>query len=556
MDILYQRLLESLKNLHHQFPQQRTLVVGFSGGLDSAVLLEACVRTQRTWQDWFPAGLQALHVHHGLSSNADDWLTQCEQICAAYDVPLTSVRVRLTGAASSGGSTPASLATDAMNRTTGNIEERARDARYQAYVRHVSPDAVLLLAHHQDDQAETVLLRLLRGAGERGLAGMPATRMLTSQVPLHRPLLTTSRRELEQYAAQQGLRWVDDESNTDVRFDRNFLRQQVLPLIGGRWPGWRETLTRSARLSAEADTLLREQTLFYLQDWLEPADSGQAWLSRLPCEPLQALSAGWQQRVVRAWLHEQVGQWPDEETTLRCWRLFAEVQVNAETARADGADRDGADIDGAGADGTGAEKPGAEAQADAVGPAQNSQLIPLRVVGSAEAGHPASAVALQDAVPSHVRWPQQHWGGVTFRRYRDHVYACLDDVVVPPVPAEGYPWQAGPDGRYPILMLPGNGNLRWYLVNAGGMRRPEGRCEVRYRQGGERAALAGRPRRALKKILQEAGIVPWQRDRVPLIYVDGELAWIGGVGVCERHQVADGATGWALRWQDVLPPQE
>ena len=105
-------------------------------------------------------------------------------------------------------------------------------------------------------------------------------------------------------------------------------------------------------------------------------------------------------------------------------------------------------------------------------------------------------------------------------------------------------------------MLPGNGNLRWYLVNEGGMRRPDDRCEIRYRQGGEEAALVGRPRRALKKILQEAGVVPWQRQRVPLVYVGGELAWIGGVGVCEGHQAAPGESGWALRWSDVLPPQD
>src|SRR5690554_3955873 len=170
MDTLARHLYESLKSLHHQFPQQRRLVVGFSGGLDSVVLLHVCVHTQDQWLPWFPEGLHALHVHHGLSANADDWLAHCQKLCADYQVPLTTVRVQ--------------LASPAGEPASNNIEERARDARYQAFRQHVRATDALLLAHHQDDQAETVLLRLLRGAGERGLAGMPTTRMLTPEVPL------------------------------------------------------------------------------------------------------------------------------------------------------------------------------------------------------------------------------------------------------------------------------------------------------------------------------------------------------------------------------------
>src|SRR5690554_5319103 len=210
MDILHQRLLDSLENIHHQYPHQRSLVVGYSGGLDSAALLDACVQTRERWTGWFPGGLRALHVHHGLSSNADTWLAHCEQVCLQYQVPLITVRVQLA--------IPAGGAND------GNVEERARDVRYQAFQEHVQATDVLLLAHHQDDQAETVLLRLLRGAGERGLAGMPYTRMLTAQVPLHRPWLTIPRAQLEAYTTAQQMQWVDDESNLDDRYDRNFLR--------------------------------------------------------------------------------------------------------------------------------------------------------------------------------------------------------------------------------------------------------------------------------------------------------------------------------------------
>lgn len=496
MDILHQRLLESLENIHHQFPHQRSLVVGYSGGLDSAALLDACVQTREHWAGWFPGGLRALHVHHGLSSNADEWLTHCERSCHQYQVPLTTARVQ--------------LASPAGGAATGNVEERAREARYQAFKDHLQVTDVLLLAHHQDDQAETVLLRLLRGSGERGLAGMPITRMLTGQIPLHRPWLTMPRSQLERFAIDRQLRWVDDESNLDDRYDRNFLRQRLLPLVEQRWPGWRQTIARSARYNAEANALLAEQTQSYLQRWMEAASDSQAWFSRLACEPMLSLAEGWQQRLVRTWLHDQTGQWPDEETTLRCWRLFGSPDAEPEASTYD--------------------IPGS--------------TIPLRAVDS-------TAVKAD-----HIRWPQQHWRGIIFRRYRGHVYACPADVDVPPAPAQGYQWEAGPDGRFPILMLPGNGNLRWYLVNEGGMRRPHDRCEIRYRQGGEEAALVGRPRRSLKKILQEAGVVPWQRHRVPLVYVDGELAWIGGVGVCEGHQARPGETAWALRWHDVLPPQE
>jgi len=551
MNILHQRLLESLKNLHRQFPHQRGLVVGFSGGLDSTVLLEACVQTRQHWSAWFVDGLRAIHVHHGLSGNADDWLGHCQQYCEQRQVPLEAVRVRLhaglgvavTGAVS--GAVRDAMAIDVSSQAVseaGNIEKRARDARYQAFRQHVQASDMLLLAHHQDDQAETVLLRLLRGSGERGLAGMPDTRMLVGQVPLHRPWLTTPRLELEVYAAERQLTWVDDESNVDERFDRNFLRQRLLPLIAQRWPGWRDTVTRSARHSAQASALLAEQTDVYLQRWLEQAGDDQAWFSRLPCEPLLALSTRWQQRVVRAWLHDQVGQWPDEDTTQRCWRLFAGECVTGDDSQAEQQPRE-ADAAGKGdraGDGSDSADSG-ESRADSA----PSTLITLRAVD----GDPAP-------INSHVKWPQQHWSGLIFRRYRGHVYACPPDVVPPPIPGSGLSWQAGPDGRFPVLMLPGNGSLRWYLVNGGGMRRPQESCEVRYRQGGEQAALAGRPRRTLKKILQEAGIVPWQRDRVPLIYVDGELAWIGGVGVCEGYQINSGESGWALRWQNVVPPRD
>lgn len=208
------------------------LCVGLSGGVDSAVLLDLLVSVAPRFR-W---RLSAIHVNHQLSPHAAAWARFCRQLCRELDVPLRVVRVTV----------PRGDSTEAA----------ARAARYAAYRRHGAENVAL--AHHQDDQAETLLLQLLRGAGVKGLAAMPVARAdgECAGLRLLRPLLGVTRREIEAYAKQRGLRWVDDESNLDVHYLRNFLRHDILPRIEARVPAYRAALSRAANQMAEAAQLL------------------------------------------------------------------------------------------------------------------------------------------------------------------------------------------------------------------------------------------------------------------------------------------------------------
>ena len=218
------------------------LLVGFSGGLDSACLLHALDKVGPDLP------LLAIHVHHGLSPNADRWAERAQAFCAARDIAIEVVRVTVGQGASR--------------------EAEARAARYDAFRQHLRPGDALLLAQHQDDQAETLLFRLLRGAGVHGLGAMHAHASLTlgggGAVPLWRPWLGLSRPALERYARAERVEWVEDESNTDTRYARNFLRQRILPALRQHWPEAGRTLAATAGRMQEADQLLSEYALHLL----------------------------------------------------------------------------------------------------------------------------------------------------------------------------------------------------------------------------------------------------------------------------------------------------
>lgn len=213
------------------------IVVGFSGGLDSTVLLHLLVFLRR--QGLLPARLSALHVHHGLQTAADHWLAHCRTQAAAMEVDWIERHVTI---AFQPGQSP---------------EAAARDARYQVFTELMQPGTVLALAHHADDQVETVLLHLLRGSGPRGLAGMPRQRTLGLGM-LCRPLLQAARTGLRRYAEQAGLHWIEDPSNEDLRFTRNQLRHTVLPALQAMAPTLAHSVARSAGLCGEAEQLLQE----------------------------------------------------------------------------------------------------------------------------------------------------------------------------------------------------------------------------------------------------------------------------------------------------------
>ena len=215
-------------------PQGCSLLVGLSGGIDSVVLLHLLARLspQFSWH------ISALHVHHGISPYADKWAVFCAELCAKYSIPLQVDRVDISPLRDMG------------------IEAAARQLRHAALARQQVD--YIALAHHRDDQAETLLLQLLRGAGVRGASAMPLLKSEKSTPFLVRPLLDIERGELEAYANEHGLQWVEDDSNEDTSYPRNFLRHRVLPVLEQRFPAYRSTLARSARHFAEAAALLDE----------------------------------------------------------------------------------------------------------------------------------------------------------------------------------------------------------------------------------------------------------------------------------------------------------
>lgn len=250
------RLLSQLQDyLAARVTPGERLCVGLSGGRDSVVLLHLLSRL-----DLGPR-LSALHVHHGLSPHAEAWTAFCMELCNRLGVTLRMERVAVDGGSGLG------------------LEAAARQARYEAFCR-CGADS-LLLAHHQGDQAETLLFNLVRGAGVTGAAGMPAERRLGT-LRLLRPLLDVPRAEIEAWARENGLAWIEDESNKDTGFSRNFLRHEVLPVIEGRFPGAAACLAGAAAHFAEADSLLSDLAE---ADWLACAEGDclpMAALRRLP----------------------------------------------------------------------------------------------------------------------------------------------------------------------------------------------------------------------------------------------------------------------------------
>lgn len=415
------------------------MCLGYSGGLDSTVLLHILSRLRAR----LGFKLAALHVHHGLSPNADQWAATCAQTCARLDVPLVVRKVCVVV----GGA---------------GLESAARDARY-AELAEQDADFVLV-AHHADDQAETLLLRLLRGAGTHGLAAMAEERALAG-AKLLRPLLTETRDELRRYALRHGLAHVEDESNADTALTRNWLRHEVLPVLESRFPSSRAVLARTAERLAESARLL---------DDLARMDMTQtAQAETLKLSPLLALTPARARNLLRLWLYERTGSVPSA--------------------------------------------------------AQLDSLIDQ--VGNA----------------ARDRQPAWHWAGYVVRRHRGRL--SLTAEASPP--SGELRWHGEP-----ALDLAMHGRLRFVQSVGEGLAArclpPEG-AVIAWREGGERLKPdCRRPRRTLKNLLRESGLPPDARQRLPMLFVDGQLAWVAGLGFDCAFQAHEGEPGWLVSW---LPPE-
>ena len=250
------------------------VLVGFSGGLDSTVLLHLLANAGNRH-----TGLRAVHVHHGLQAAADDWAAHCQRVCDGWQVPLHIVHVQVS------------------DDTGLGPEAAARHSRHAAFAGLLRPGEWLALAHHHDDQAETFLLRALRGSGVDGLAAMRERRDFAAG-QLWRPLLHTPRAALEAHARQHRLHWIEDPSNAHAAFDRNFLRNTVMPLLAGRWPEAATMFARSAALAGEASGLLHTQDAQTLHACID--GDGSVSVTALQALPPPACA-----RVLRAWVQQR-----------------------------------------------------------------------------------------------------------------------------------------------------------------------------------------------------------------------------------------------------------
>jgi len=432
------------------------LIIGYSGGLDSHVLLHGLATDRYRWPE---RRLEALYIDHGLQAVSTAWGEHCAGICHELNVPYRVVRI------------------DARSAPGESPEAAARRARYAAFAAELDADTALLTAHHCDDQAETLLLQLLRGAGPHGLAAMPAAAHL-GRGWLLRPFLAVDRTALRAYARTHHLHWIEDASNSDARFDRNYLRHRVLPLLRERWPAASRTLARSAQLCAETAAWLDEEAA------LDLARVATQRPNCLAISALRSLSATRQRNVLRYWLRQLSLPIPD---------------------------------------------------------ARQLQHV------------------LDDALPAPAdRNPHLRWPGVEVRRYRDGLYA------MPPLQPhdvnQTFIWPSS-NRDWPPLDLPGVGRLELRECVGAGLRAEYlagGTLIVGFRQGGERFRPVGRNHsQELKKLLQEAGIPPWERERLPLVYeVIGkgrkgqQLLAVVGLGIA-----ADAATDSAqIGWQFVTTP--
>ena len=272
------------------------LWVGYSGGLDSTVLLHRLINSPQR------ARVCAVHVHHGLQSVADEWAQRCETQCRDWKIPFQCVRVQLDP------------------RNPAGPEAAARNARYAAIVELMQAGDVLVTAHHQDDQAETVLLNLLRGAGVEGLSAMRESEPFA--FGMHwRPLLQIPRELLRDYAQQQGLHWIEDPHNADPRYARSFLRAEIMPRLRTRWLQANESLTRAARNCADAAELVRQQAELDLQSSGVGDDLSVAGL--LSLGELRANA------VLRYWIRQGQGYAPDREVLARIERELLRAKPDA-----------------------------------------------------------------------------------------------------------------------------------------------------------------------------------------------------------------------------------
>ncbi|MBX2808546.1 MAG: tRNA lysidine(34) synthetase TilS [Cellvibrionaceae bacterium] len=431
-------------------PEIKRWWLAYSGGLDSTVLLHVAVWANRQLRT--PRPLCAIHINHQLSPQADQWQRHCQRQAQALGIALEVHRV-------------------SVELRGQGVEAAARQARYQVFRALLAADDALLTGHHQQDQAETLLLRLLRGAGVLGLGAMAAWRPLGAAC-LWRPLLNIEQVRLHDYAVEHGLCWVEDHSNQSLDFDRNYLRHRLLPLLSQRWRQAVAQLAKTAERLQASQQLLDDLAALDLQQ----VHRRQArWGCSIDAERLCGLSRERINNLLRFWCVQAAVALPDS-------RQLAQI---------------------------------------------HRQLL----------------------APSCAHTAAVQWGPVSLRRFQQRLYLLSGLPDFSPA-ASAIPW----DIAQP-LQLPGGTCLQASMAVVSAQTGIDAakvkpfRCEIRWRSGTERCRPAGRARtQTLKKLLQEYALETWLRDRIPLLYIDNQLAAVGDLWVCADFAAEPGAQAYFLQW--------
>lgn len=433
-----------------------------SGGLDSMCLLHLVKQMQQDPAISVPE-IKVVHIHHGLQAEADAWLQLVAEQSQTYGFSSHCVKVQI----------------DPQLQQQQGLEAAARAARYQVFEELLEPGDTLLLAQHANDQAETLLLRLLRGAGVAGLGVMRERRSLGLGY-LQRPLLSVSRDSLLAYAQEQQLQWLDDPSNDNEQFERNYLRRQVMPLLQQRWPSLLQRVKTTSQIMQATQTLLEQvaQEDYQLLTADEPHTE-----ARLPVARLLDLTPERRYNLLRWWL-QQLGELaPDYGTMLQ-------IDKQVLTAAKD-------------------RQPCLRLAAGELRRAYGDLYWSGGGVTSNATGHSGSVSGTDE---QSMIWP----------------------------PATAQPAQVNLAG----------GVLR--PVAGGLLLQPGDELRVTVRQGSERCRPEGRAHsQSLKKLLQEYKVPPWQRATLPLFWLNGELAMVADLWICQGFAAPTQGMGWG--WSGETP---
>ena len=458
-------------------------LLGYSGGVDSHVLLFLMHQLRSLSPH---VKLTAIHINHNLSHNSPAWVVHCQNICSQLEIPLLIFPI-------------------VLNLKKGmSLEEAARNERYRVFFDQMqSAETCLLTAHHQNDQAETVLIQLLRGAGPKGLAAMPQIQKF-SHGKLIRPLLNVTRKEINHFAEQNKLNWINDESNQDFRFARNFLRDKITPILEDQWPSFGKSLSRSARHCAETSKLLEDLAEIDLNQLQNQSNSIDAGL-------FLKLSFSRQSNLLRYWIQKCRVRVPNES------KLHAFIKMLQQA----GVDKSPKIV------WEGVELFKQRNQIYLL-PKDNNSNIPVGFQEGGEARASSRSGAYIEYVSSE--WQQQS------QNLKGDGYS-LKKII----------WDLkGP------LMLPNQLGILSVREHVLGGLDPAIRfkpLEVRFRSQGEKIQPVGSPyRKSLKKLFQEWNIPAWQRSQIPLLYLDGKL--ISVIGYCISQEiVATQGLGLEISWK-------